>query len=91
MLSEKEKRYSYLSYVAKWEPLPNKELKECENIQKELNLIPCDQCKGEGHFYSPSILGYGYEEGACTKCNGLGELGHSEELKKELLNERIEL
>lgn len=88
MLSAKEERYAYLDYKAHFEPLNDEEMKEAEKIQEELELVPCDQCKGEGYFYNPSIIGYGTEEAPCSKCSGLGELNHSEELKKEMLKGR---
>jgi hypothetical protein len=88
ILNDKEKRYLKLDEKAQWEPLTDEEFEESEEIMEQLGIIPCETCRGEGWFSVPSILGYGYEEGACKSCEGTGTRGQSPQLHKKLVKIR---
>lgn len=84
-LNENEILYSKLIYKSRFIELDENEQKEVGYLNEVLGLVTCDTCKGQGFFISPSMLGYGIEEGACVKCQGTGMLNISENLIKELL------
>lgn len=84
-MNKLEQRYFDLTLKAHYEPLKDEEQSEVESIQKELNIQPCDQCKGEGGIYLPSMMGAGWDWCKCKKCKGLGELNLPPNLEKELL------
>lgn len=84
MLSKDEILYADLSHKSRFIELDKDEKETMEDLRKSLGLVICDTCKGEGSFTNPSILGYGYEEGDCVKCNGAGYLNLSGELLEEL-------
>lgn len=79
-----EQVYSVLSYKARFVPLSIREMDLTEAIQKRLGIEPCPTCEGVGGIDLPNLVGYGTEYCPCRKCKGLGEINHSEELKKEL-------
>lgn len=79
-----ENRYAEIAIKARHVPLDLSEIKEMEDLQNKLGIKTCETCEGEGYFFVPSILGYGYEEGACVKCNGTGKSNLSENLIEKL-------
>jgi hypothetical protein len=80
--------YAYLDLKASFEPLTDREQNEVKKIQNVFGIKACKKCKGEGYFYNPSITGYGYEEGVCKECEGIGEVNLPEDLKQMMKEQR---
>lgn len=82
---DKEKQYVELVYKSTHgEPLTDEEFTLFNRLQRNLKIKPCPYCKGQGYFSFPSMLGYGWDEGPCTRCEGTGTYGQSAELHEEL-------
>lgn len=79
-----EERYADLVIKSRHTMLDKNEQEELETLYKRIGLEPCDVCEGEGLFVTPSIIGYGTEEGKCIKCDGLGSSNLSKFLIEKL-------
>jgi DnaJ-class molecular chaperone len=77
-------RYADLVIKSRHVMLDKREQDELETLYKKIGLKACEDCGGEGLIVSPSIIGYGTEEGKCIKCDGLGSLNLSKFLIEKL-------
>lgn len=84
-INANEEEYVELLEKSFHEMLTDEEYSQFLKLKKKLRIKNCPYCKGQGYQSHPSMLGYGWDEGQCNRCEGTGTYGQSAELHQKLI------